>query len=765
MPLEHPRLQPPERAALHQVKEDIMRAARLVLLVLAAAAPATARAQTPPAEPAGQKPAAEAAPQPEPPAEESNTGWIGSLDFGVRGTSVTGDAARYERYRDLGDGVFLEHVSAAREARGWLVDFRGEHVGRRDQRFAASAVDPGRFRAGFLWDQIPMLLSRTTRSLHTGIGSGVLSIDDALQQQVQTTPSAIAAVFNDAGRQFDTRTRRHLADGAVEYEVNQALTISSRVRQTMRDGTIPFGGSFGHSSLVEIPAPTDHRLTDVDTSAEYVRGPYLVRGGWTGSWFHNDVTSLVFDNPFRATDIPATPSRGRLTLPASNSLVSVNGLASVALPRRSRILAYASLGMLEDAGDTLVPQTINSSTSTGPLDRQTVNGEARIASFTVRFTSRPHRLTDVNVSYRGYDYDNRTPEFAMTERVAYDNTPAAVSPAIHTEPYSVGRGTLDAELRIVPTGRTWAGIGYTRTGEDRTHRIFESTTDNTVRLTFDTVSRQWFALRTKYEHAQRRGEGIEQGEALLASIGEQPQLRHFDIANRDRDRVTVIGSITPLAALTASLSLAAGKDDYIESVFGLRDNTHRVYSAGADYLPVDRVSLGLSYSYERYNALQRSRQANPGVQFTDPSRNWAADSTDLVHSVLLNADVARIGGRTDLRLSYDYSRGRARYTYITGPVTDRTLPEEVPVPTSLPTPTELPPTLSEFHRGTADVVHALTSRVAIGASYWYDQYRVSDFTLDVDANPELARGQALLMGYLYRPYRANTGWVRLIYRW
>jgi len=42
---------------------------------------------------------------------------------------------------------------------------------------------------------------------------------------------------------------------------------------------------------------------------------------------------------------------------------------------------------------------------------------------------------------------------------------------------------------------------------------------------------------------------------------------------------------------------------------------------------------------------------------------------------------------------------------------------------------------------------------------------VTDFTLDFDANPELARGQALLMGFLSRPYTANIGWVRLLYRW
>ena len=272
-----------------------------------------------------------------------------------------------------------------------------------------------------------------------------------------------------------------------------------------------------------------------------------------------------------------------------------------------------------------------------------------------------------------------------------------------------------------------------------------------------TRSHRWFTLRSKYEHAQRRGKDLD--EALLSSIGEQPTLRQYDVANRDRDRVTLIGSVTPTGSLMTSLTVAAGKDDYLQSLFGLRDNTHRVYGAGADYVVNDNVGFGLSYSYERYQALQRSRQANPGVQFDDPSRNWAADSTDRTHSLLATADVARIKDKIDLKVSYDCSRSRARYTYITGPVPDRTLPEEVPVPTTLPTPTELPPTLSEFHRGTVDVVCALTGRVSIGASYWYDRYRVSDFTLDIDANPELARGQALLMGYLYRPYAANTAWA------
>ena len=733
-----------------------MRLTRLLSILAVALMPSAGRAQEP----------APAAETPQPATREAGTTpWTGRMDFGVRGTALDGDGARYERYRDLGDGLFVETVRVNREQRGWLLDFGAEHAGRRDQRYLASAVRPGTLRGFFMWDQIPMLLSRTTRTLYGGLSTGVLAIDDALQAQVQAQPSALATVFEQFGREFETRTRRHIANGAFAYEVTPRLMFRGTFRHTDRNGTIPYGGSFGHSTVVELPAPTDHNLSEADASAEFTRDPVLLRAGYTGSWFHNDETSLTFDNPFRSTDIASASARGRLTLPPSSSFISVNGLASVKLPYRSRATAYASLGSLKDAGEPLVPQTINSASSPLPLDRTTVDGEARTSAVTLTFVSRPARALDLNVRYRSYEYDNQTPEFRLGERVAYDNAPAPVSAPVHTEPYGLLRHTFDADLRVLMRGLTSAGVGYTRIGEDRTHRIFESTADNTFRLTFDTLGTQWFTLRTKYEHAQRRGEGIERGEEMLAEIGEQPGMRHFDIAQRDRDRVTLIGTVTPRGDLAASLSLAMGKDDYFESEFGLRDNTHRVWGAGLDFLPTDRLDFGMSYAYERYNALSRSRQANPGPQFTDPARNWAADGTDRVHTAVFRAGIDRIAEKFDLLVTYDFSRARATYEYITGPVADRTLPEEVVVPTTLPPPAELPPTLSELQRATADAVYPLTSRVSVGLSYWYERFRVRDFTLDVDANPDLARGQALLIGYLYRPYTANTVWGRLIVGW
>ena len=538
-----------------------------------------------------------------------------------------------------------------------------------------------------------------------------------------------------------------------------------------------------------------HTLNDVEGGAEYARGALLVRGGYLGSWFTNELTQLAFDSPFLATDIASTPSRGRLSQAPGNSYVSANGLASIKLPGRSRATAYVSVGMLKDAGEPLMPQTINTATVTAPISRTVVDGEARTAAVNLSFVSRPVRNIEFSARYRTYDYDNRTPEFAMTQRVSYDNAPSAAAmsslggistPQVHSEPFGVKRQTFEADAGVNLRAGLRAGIGYTRLAEDRSHRIIEANTDNLMRLSFDAIGHGMFSLRTKYEHSQRRGEATDEGMRELFRIGEQPGIRHFDVASRDRDRVTVLGTVSPAAAWSFSGSIAAGKDDYMESLFGLRDNRHRIYGLGADFVAAENVSLTASYSFERYRALSRSRQANPpsgtgvisyetflilsaqgasSVQVADASRNWATDSLDRAHGVVIGLEISQIAKKFGVAVNYDFSRTRSNYDYITGAVADRTLPEEVVVDTTLPTPIELPPTFSQLHRGTFDVTYTFTERIGIGLSAWHERYKVEDFTLDAEANPNLARGSVLLMGYLYRPYTATTVWARLFYRW
>ncbi len=75
-----------------------------------------------------------------------------------------------------------------------------------------------------------------------------------------------------------------------------------------------------------------------------------------------------------------------------------------------------SIGSLKDAGDPLMAQTINTANTAliAPLERTHVEGEARTSSTNLTVVSRPNRYLDFSMRFRTYDYDNRTPEFALT---------------------------------------------------------------------------------------------------------------------------------------------------------------------------------------------------------------------------------------------------------------------------------------------------------------------------------------------------------------
>ncbi len=703
------------------------------------------------------------------------------IDFGVRVTDIDGDSARFERYRDLGDGLFMETVRLNRETNnGWVLNFSGDHVGRSDQRHTGLFTRPGKFKAVVMWDQIPMLMSNSSQTIFSGAGSGVLTVDDANQGEYGSN----VPLFESTARGLEIKSRRHIFMTDLEYVATPELTFSARGQYTDREGVIPYGGSFGHSTLSETAAPVNHTLKDFAADAEFALDPVLVRVGYTASLFTNQNTTLTWDNPFNLVDASNSSSRGRGSLPPSNTYYGVNSLVSVKLPHRSRASAYVSVGSLTDAGDPIMPFTINSVTSVDPLMRTTVDGEARTTAVNLNFTSRPTRMVNVALRFRSYDYDNRTPPFALTQYEAYDGRPTAVASQVCgvgdarcTEAFGVQRQNFDADLNLTPAMAASVGVGYTRRNEDRNHRIFEATKEDIARVSFDSVGTGYFTLRTKYEHSQRRASGSASEVAAhlaetLERHEEQPNMRHYDVAERDRDRVTLLGSVMASANVAVNASVAIGKDDYIrdefipdlESRFGLRDNTHRVLTVGFDAAPAERATVAASYSYERYKAFSTSRQARAGAQFDDQSRDWSTDATDRVHSLLFLVDLTGLNDRVDVHVSYDFNRARAFYDYGTGPVADRTLPEEVVAP-SLPTPEALPPTLSQLHRTVTDLTYWVTNRLGIGGSYWFEDFDVEDFTLDVESTPNLLRRNTVLLGYLYRPYTTNTFWGRMVYRW
>lgn len=705
--------------------------------------------------PQGTTPAPTNQPAAAPPAESRRFTSIGSIDFGVRGTDITGDAARFQRYRDLGNGAFVERFHLGQEGDGWLLDIGADKAGRLDQRYTGEFIRLGKAKVYFEWNQIPLLISQSTASLYQQVSPGVFRIDDDIQLGLQTGQFTLQSVL-DREVAFDTKNRRDIGRFGFTLTPTRNLDVTFDLTNTRREGNMPWGASYAFNFGVEVPVPIDSRTTGISTAAEWANQTGMVRVGYDGSWFDNRVETLVWDNPLKLTDSTASnayvtglgTSQGRMALWPDSTMHSVSALGSVKLAGRSRFTGFLALGTTT-ADAEIVPHTINTAIPVIPLERSTTEAEARTLTANLAFSSRPARYVRFSTRYRYSDLDKRTPIFETSEYVRFDQV---IEPGPwESEPYSVRRHTFDADVTVDPIPYTAIKAGYGRYVTDRTFRIFDRTNEDVFRVSVDTTGNQYVSLRTLFEVSRRKGDGFEPH--LLQEVGEQPGMRHFDVADRDRTRGTVALTVTPMASLGFTASVAAGNDDYKEGIFGLRDNDHRIYTVGVDAAPTSQVSCGLSYTRERYTALQWSRNATPGPQFTDPTRDWSIDSDDQANTVIGTLDLNRVIPNTELRLGWDYSRSTATYLYGLPPVT------------SLTTPQQLPPVKNELRRGTVDTRYFLTKRVAVGFVYWYDRYDVEDFALAnerIDLNT-LAGGY--LLGYMYRPYTAHSGWFRVTVLW
>src|SRR5207237_7819509 len=141
-----------------------------------------------------------------------------------RGTSFDSgsDQARFERYRDLRNGAFLDRLRFDRSTDQWLGNVQADHVGYRDQRYAGRYNNYGKLKVSFEWNQTPLFFSQTTRSLYTTTPPGVLQLDDAVQSGIQNkTLTLVNAVKNASA--FDLRVRRDVADLRLAYTATPKL--------------------------------------------------------------------------------------------------------------------------------------------------------------------------------------------------------------------------------------------------------------------------------------------------------------------------------------------------------------------------------------------------------------------------------------------------------------------------------------------------------------------------------------------------------------
>lgn len=679
----------------------------------------------------------------------------GFTDFGVRFSQVEGDSARVQRYHDRTDGALFDTFRFNREGQSWRFESAADHVGRRDQRFAGRFFGGSKVKVSFEWDQMPTWFTANARSPYVSTAPGVFHLDPALNDAVATGRLAMTDLAATSLSR-DVRAFRHVATLNMLYTPTPRLDLTMNVKQTRREGTMPWMASFAFSDAIELPVPVDTRTTDVDGGLEWGGPRGMVRVGYAGSWFTNNVPTLVWDNPLRTFDATASNaystglggSRGQAAMWPNSTQHGVTGTGSFVLPANTRVTASMTTGLWRQ-DQALLPITANVAIPDVALPRPTAEADARTLAMNYVVTSRPASGLWLSARYRYYDFNNRTPVFFPEQFVVMDQT---AHPGVPSAPLSYSRQNLDVDASLTPLAFAAIRVGYSRAGDERPTRIFKRTTEDTYRTSLDTAAFGIVSFRGIFERSIRRGSEFE--EELLIEAGEQPAMRHFDIADRNRDRMTGLVQITPHKTFGLSASFASGRDRYDGSGMGLRDSDTRTYSFDADITPTQKIAATASYSVDRFSALQNSRTANPGTpQVTDPTRNWALDTADRAETLGGSLDLLKVLPRIDVRLGYDRSASRSTYVY------------RVPANTTIAALLPLPVVHNAVETATSDVRFYLTKRVAIGGSYWYDRYTIDDFAVKDTLLDDLALPGALYMGSLFRPGVARTGAVRLILIW
>jgi hypothetical protein len=748
---------------------------------------------------------AQAAPQ------QASTPAAGTFSIGGRFTDVDGDEARYQRYRDLQNGVDSS-ILYNRETSSYTFDFFANHIGYEDGRYQLNFKN-NRWQVFAQFDQLPLNYAYYTRTPYNCSG-GSCTIDPNVRTQIEnrqavgiwTTPAQLAAggsVYAGLARPFDLQSRRDTITARVRFSATDNLDFDLGVNSYSRTGNMPWGASFAFPIGVELPLEIDNRETDWVAGVQWASHQGMARFEYVHQKFDQSIPDLTFDNPNRITDFcrtgitgqpPGTcwdpsgytngngPAFGRMALPPSNSVNQFNWLGMIKLPAKTT--ADASLSMSANRQDNaLIPWTTNSTINTPAtwaafpelreLPRDSSNMRVNYMTATAKVSTRAIKYLNLTGRFRHNARTDFTHEFDAVEYVRFDAVPEETGGITHALNYT--RNTFDADATFTAIPKSAIRFGYGVDRWEHTHRTTEGFQDNTARISYDFVGNQWVTLRAQYQHIDRDVtdlsiEALEEG-------GMQEAARFYDEAARKSNRVSIMADVTPTSSLGLSVTYFKGDDNYEEAdptqEFGLLDNTNDGWTIGFNYAPSEKVNFGADYGRTEFDALQESRNANPAPdpQWTDPSRNWTLANDEKVNTFSAYVDLVKALAKTDIRAAYTLSDSDQGFLH-GGP---RIASLAATPPGQF---VALPNVTNKWQQFTFDITYSLSKSLGIGFNYLYEKFDVEDFATINTGGPQTLPNPAagaqtddarvdwfggLITGYGNRPYKGQTAILRLFY--
>lgn len=532
----------------------------------------------------------------------------------------------------------------------------------------------------------------SAKTVFSGAGSERLTLP---ADWVRTDTTQGLTGLDIAARDIDIELERKTLSTGLQFFQSDNWDYNFEYTVDERDGTQLMGGSFLLRSAI-LPEPVDDTTHRFDLSVGYLAQLWQLRLAYHGSFYDNDNQSLTWDNPF---NVPGDATKGRSAAAPDNRFNRLMLSGAFRPTARLHGSGHIAVGRLEQ-DEAFLPATVNTDLAPVGLPRQDLDAEVNTLNARLRLTGNVSRRLTLQAEGFLDERDNDTP----IDSYRQVDTDLFVAELRENRPYSFEKsgGELSADYRL--TNRVDVSTGYSRERAEFTFQEVDAT--DTDSYFGELKTRPWdrLEIRVRLGWEERNIDGGY--ETIAVSPPENPLLRKFNVADRDRRDIRISANYYASNQISFGLDSVYAADNYHNSAIGLTEAEDRTVTLDASWSPDQNLN---AYAY----FTRQSIESNVAGSESFGQPDWFADHDDTINTYGLGVQAREIIPHLELGVDLGYTRSRGSIT--------------IDSRTSEPS---FPNLQTDRISGRLYGEYAFSEQWSYRLDYWLEHYEQDDFFID-----------------------------------
>lgn len=639
---------------------------------------------------------------------------------------VSNDSYKHGDYTGLDEkGVYLigDAEYSYQSPQQTYIDVTGAELGTDARNVSIESRAQGGLAGGFSYSELPKLNIDTARTPYYGSDSQQLPAGWTTGGTTQAMSQLASALHN-----VDIYTNRKTFALAATFQQSSVLSYEFNFQRDTKEGTrtagLALGTVFASARSAILAIPVDYVTDQGELKVNYVKRNWQAAVTYQFSRFDNGEKSVYWENAFSA---PAATVDGQAALEPDNSMHKISLTGSYRINASTSTNGLIAFGQMKQ-NDSYLPYTVNASLTPFALPVNSLDGKVDTFDAVLNFNTQLTEQFKLEARYSQNEQDNQTSRNSYDYIVA--DTSASGTPRANF-PYSFRKVQYRVSGRYQMSQHELS-VGVVREVYDRTYQEVETTNENTLQATYGTRMLSNIDVQFRGAHSERDGDKYEPVTEIVPA--ENPLLRKYNLADRDRDQLGVTVNYDPLSSWQMSFYLDAYKDLYSKSDIGLLESIQKDYGISWQYLLSKELSINVDYSITTIESTQAGSQSFSVA-------TWHAVNDDRIDAIHLGVDYAVIPKKFKLRFEYSYAESDG----------------DIKVSTDVP----LPALISRRHTFMLRGDYRLSDQSTLVAFYRYEDYDESDWAVD-NVNPDTI-ANVLSLGEVSPSYQIGTLGVSLRY--